>query len=53
MINEYGTDLREDKHYLMDHPGMLPVTTAQVKLSSCNRKKKLLLFFSIYLHSID
>lgn len=23
-------DLREDKHYLADHPGMLPVTTAQV-----------------------
>lgn len=26
------TDLREDKHYLADHPGMLPVTTAQVVL---------------------
>jgi hypothetical protein len=24
------TDLREDKHYLMDHPGLVPVTTAQV-----------------------
>uniref|UniRef100_A0A0E0K540 Uncharacterized protein n=1 Tax=Oryza punctata TaxID=4537 RepID=A0A0E0K540_ORYPU len=23
------TDLREDKHYLLDHPGMIPVTTAQ------------------------
>ncbi|KAE8812837.1 RAC-ROP-like G-protein [Hordeum vulgare] len=22
-------DLREDKHYLLDHPGMIPVTTAQ------------------------
>ncbi|KAJ4761463.1 Rac-like GTP-binding protein 3 [Rhynchospora pubera] len=22
-------DLREDRHYLIDHPGMLPVTTAQ------------------------
>ncbi|AQK56601.1 Rho-related protein from plants 8 [Zea mays] len=22
-------DLREDKHYLMDHPGLVPVTTAQ------------------------
>ena len=27
-----ATDLREDKHYLADHPGMLPVTTAQVVL---------------------
>jgi hypothetical protein len=26
------TDLREDKHYLMDHPGLVPVTTAQVYL---------------------
>lgn len=24
------TDLREDKHYLADHPGLVPVTTAQV-----------------------
>jgi len=24
------TDLREDKHYLLDHPGAVPVTTAQV-----------------------
>lgn len=23
-------DLREDKHYLADHPGLVPVTTAQV-----------------------
>lgn len=23
-------DLREDKHYSADHPGMVPVTTAQV-----------------------
>ena len=23
------TDLREDKHYLADHPGLVPVTTAQ------------------------
>lgn len=23
-------DLREDKHYLSDHPGLVPVTTAQV-----------------------
>ncbi|RVX18399.1 Rac-like GTP-binding protein 3 [Vitis vinifera] len=22
-------DLREDKHYLADHPGLVPVTTAQ------------------------
>jgi len=23
------SDLREDKHYLMDHPGLVPVTIAQ------------------------
>lgn len=27
------TDLREDKHYLADHPGLVPVTTAQVRFS--------------------
>lgn len=26
---ECKTDLREDKHYLADHPGLVPVTTAQ------------------------
>jgi len=24
-------DLREDKHYLSDHPGLVPVTTVQVQ----------------------
>lgn len=28
------TDLREDKHYLADHPGLVPVTTAQVCVCS-------------------
>lgn len=27
-------DLREDKYYLSDHPGLVPVTTAQVCLNS-------------------
>jgi len=27
------SDLREDKHYLMDHPGLVPVTTAQVYIT--------------------
>ncbi|KAJ6882190.1 rac-like GTP-binding protein 3 isoform X2 [Populus alba x Populus x berolinensis] len=32
-------DLREDKHYLADHPGLVPVTTAQapaVVSNKCN-----------------
>ncbi|URD93068.1 rac-like GTP-binding protein [Musa troglodytarum] len=27
--NMHSADLREDKHYLADHPGIFPVTTAQ------------------------
>jgi len=30
MVYNGHIDLREDKHYLADHPGMVPVTTAQV-----------------------
>lgn len=30
----YCADLREDKYYLSDHPGLVPVTTAQVWLNS-------------------
>jgi hypothetical protein len=30
------TDLREDKYYLADHPGLVPVTTAQVSSISCS-----------------
>jgi Ras-related C3 botulinum toxin substrate 1 len=32
-------DLREDKHYLMDHPGLVPVTTAQVYLQYLLNKR--------------
>lgn len=28
-------DLRDDKHYLADHPGLVPVTSAQVWLFPC------------------
>lgn len=27
----WRVDLREDKHYLADHPGLVPVTTSQVR----------------------
>jgi hypothetical protein len=30
MVYNGYIDLREDKHYLADHPGLVPVTTAQV-----------------------
>lgn len=32
-INLLCVDLREDKQYLNEHPGIVPITTAQV---SCN-----------------
>ena len=33
-------DLREDKFYLADHPGLVPVTTSQVIFSLCNMLRK-------------
>lgn len=31
MCDEHA-DLREDKHYMADHPGLMPVTTEQVQI---------------------
>ncbi|WMV21576.1 hypothetical protein MTR67_014961 [Solanum verrucosum] len=29
MEEQFAVNLREDKHFLADHPGLVPVTTAQ------------------------
>jgi len=30
-MHDLSADLREDKHFFMDHPGAVPITTAQVR----------------------
>lgn len=47
-----STDLREDKYYLTDHPGMVPVTTVQVlfPLVLCWTSLCVILYLSIYIY---
>ena len=35
ILTTFYLDLREDRHYLADHPGLSPVTTAQVWSQYC------------------
>lgn len=30
-MRDLSADLRDDKHFFMDHPGAVPITTAQVR----------------------
>jgi len=30
-MHDWSADLRDDKHFFVDHPGAVPITTAQVR----------------------
>lgn len=47
-MTQLNTDLREDKQYLINHPGATPITTAQVSLNKRQKCAVYILLMEIF-----